>query len=196
MTKQDKIKAVREFHARLQAEKAQGSTGVIGKLCDFAVRDFVMAKGVSSAADVRCRAQGKTDWTIRINGKLYRGETKTAAGGWKVTQPGIRAEDIYPKADFIAYAAEVDNLTEDNLPDMIFLLTREQFIEMLTVTGRKGLESSLKYNTKRGTVEIQQWSVFNKKTQKWVSARLNKYYDYLEENEIPTLRDWIEEVRG
>lgn len=196
MKKVDKIKAVREFHARLKAESAKGSTGELGKFADYHVRDFVMAHGVTSEADVRCRAAGKTDWTIRINGKLYRGETKTAAGGWKVAQPGIRAEDIYPKADFIAYAAEVDNLTEDNLPDMIFLLTRAQFIEMLTVTGRKGLESSLKYNAKRGTVEIQQWSVFNKKTQKWVSARLNKYYDYLEANNIPTLRDWVEEVRG
>lgn len=196
MKKVDKIQAVREFHARLRAESIKGSTGDIGKFADFHVRDFVMAHGVQSKADVRCRAAGKSDWTIRINGRLYHGETKTAAGGWKVSQPGIRAEDIYPNADFIAYTAEVDNLTEDNLPDMIFLLTREQFIELLTVTGRKGLESSLKYNAKRGTVEIQQWSVFNKKTQKWVSARLNKYYDYLEEHEIPTLRDWINEVRG
>lgn len=196
MTNKEKIQAVRDFHARLQAEKALGSTGVVGKMCDFAVRDFVMARGVRRADDVRCRAAGKTDWSIRINGKLYHGETKTAAGGWKVKEPGIRAEDIYPNADFIAYTAEVDNLTEDNLPDMVFLLTRDQFIEMLTVTGRKGLESSLKYNAKRGTVEIQQWSVFNKKTQKWVSARLNKYYDYLEANEIPTLRDWVETVRG
>jgi len=196
MKKAEKIQAVREFHERLRAEAAKGSTGELGKFADYHVRDFVMARGVRAEADVRCRAAGKTDWTIRIHGKLYHGETKTAAGGWKVSQPGIRAEDIYPKADFIAYAAEVDNLTEDNLPDMVFLLTRAQFIEMLTVTGRKGLESSLKYNAKRGTVEIQQWSVFNKKTQKWVSARLGRYYDYLEEHNIPTLRDWVEEVRG
>lgn len=196
MTRQEKIEAVKAFHDRLRAEQAKGSTGVMGKLIDYVVRDFVMAHGVRTEADVRCRPASKTDWTIRINGKTYHGETKTAAGGWKVTQPGIRAEDIYPKADFIAFAAEVDNVTEDNVPDMIFLLTREQFIELLTVTGRKGLDSSLKYNAKRGTVEIQQWSVFNKKTQKWVSARLNKYYDYLEENEIPTLRDWVNAVRG
>lgn len=196
MKKVEKIEAVRKFHERLREESAKGSTGEMGKFADYHVRDFVMAHGVESEADVRCRAAGKTDWTIRIDGKLYRGETKTAAGGWKVAQPGIRAEDIYPKADFIAYTAEVDNLTEDNLPDMVFLLTREQFIEMLRVTGKKGLESSLKYNAKRGTVEIQQWAVYNKKTQKWVCARLNRYYDYLEENEIPTLRDWISEVRG
>lgn len=196
MKKIEKIEAVKRFHERLREEAAKGSTGELGKFADYHVRDFVMAHGVESETDVRCRAAGKSDWTIRISGKLYHGETKTAAGGWKVAQPGIRAEDIYPHADYIAYAAEVDNLTEENLPDMIFLLTRAQFIEMLTVTGRKGLESSLKYNAKRGTVEIQQWSVFNKKTQKWVSARLNKYYDYLEANNIPTLRDWVEEVRG
>ena len=196
MTKAEKIKAVREFHARLQEESAKGSTGVKGKLADFHARDFLMAHGVEDASDIRCRAAGKHDWAIRINGRYYYGETKTAAGGWKVTCPGIRAEDIYPDATWIVYTAEADNLTAENTPDMMFVLTREQFIELLTVTGRKGLESSLKYNAKRGTVEIQQWSVFNRKTGKWVCARLNKYYDYLEEHGIPTLRDWVETVRG
>lgn len=196
MTKVEKIQAVREFHARLQAEKAQGSTGVVGKLCDFAVRDFVMAHGVEKLNDVRCRAAGKSDWTIRISGKLVKGETKTNMGEWKVPCARVSADDIFPGKDYVVYTAEVDNITEENLPDMMFVFTREQFIELLTVTGRKGLESSLRYNAKRGTVGIQAWSVYNNKTQKWVSARLNKYYDYLEANEIPTLRDWVEEVRG
>lgn len=196
MTKQEKIQAVKAFHARLKAELEKGSTGVTGKFADYHGRDFLLKNGVQLASDVRCREAGKHDWVIRINGKYCWGETKTAAGGWKVAQPGIRAEDIYPGASYILYAAEVDNLTEDNVPDMMFIFTREQFIELLTVTGRRGLESSLKYNAKRGTVEIQQWSVFNKKTQKWVSARLNKYYDYIEEHEIPTAREWIAEVRG
>ena len=196
MTTAEKAQAVRDFHARLKAELAKGSTGVNGKFADYHGRDFLLKNGVQRASDVRCREAGKHDWVIRINGKYYWGETKTAAGGWKVAQPGIRAEDIYPGASYILYAAEVDNLTEGNVPDMMFIFTREQFIEMLAATGRKGLESSLKYNAKRGTVEIQAWSVYNKKTQKWVSARLNKYYDYIEANNIPTLRDWVAEVRG
>lgn len=196
MTKLEKILAVKDFHARLQAERLAGSTGVMGKLCDFAVRDYVMAQGVRKADDVRCRRSGKTDWSIRVAGRMVKGETKTNMGEWKVPCARISAEDIFPGMDFVVYTAEVDNLTEDNLPDMMFVFTREQFIELLTVTGRKGLESSLRYNAKRGTVGIQAWSVYNKKTEKWVSARLNKYYDYLEENEIPTLRDWVEAVRG
>lgn len=196
MTKVEKIQAVRALHARLQAEKVLGSTGTFGKLCDFAVRDFVMAGGVRKAEDVRCRRSGKTDWSIRIAGKLVKGETKTNMGEWKVPCARISAEDIFPGMDYVVYTAEVDNITEDNLPDMMFVFTRAQFIELLTVTGRKGLESSLRYNAKHGTVGIQAWSVYNKKTQKWVSARLNKYYDYLEANEIPTLRDWVEAVRG
>lgn len=195
MTAQEKVIAIREFHERLKAEGLKGSTGEIGKLVDFHVRDFVMAHGVQTVSDVRCRPVGKCDWSIRINGRVYRGETKTAAGGWKVAEARISAEDIYPHADYIAYTAEVDNMTEDNFADLMFVFTRAQFIELLTVTGRKGLESSLKYNSKRGTVEIQQWSVFNKKSGKWVSARLNRYYDYLEENEIPTLRDFVDSVR-
>lgn len=196
MTKSEKARAIQEFHMRLKAEAEKGSTGATGKFADFHGRDFLLKNGVQRASDVRCREAGKHDWVIRINGKYHWGEIKTAAGGWKVAQPGIRAEDIYPDASYILYAAEVDNLTEENVPDMMVMFTREQFIEMLTVTGRKGLESSLKYNAKRGTVEIQAWSVFNKKTQKWVSARLNRYYDYIEEHNIPTLRDWVKEVRG
>lgn len=196
MTVAEKIQAVREFNARLTAEAAKGSTGWSGKQCDFDVRDFVLARGVRRLEDVRCRAAGKADWTIRINGKLYRGETKTNMGEWKVPCARISADDIFPGVDYVVYAAEVDNITKDNLPDMMFVFTRAQFIELLTVTGRKGLESSLRYNAKRGTVGIQAWSVYNKKTAKWVCARLNKYYDYLEANNIPTLRDWVEAVRG
>lgn len=196
MTKQEKVQAVKAFHARLQAEKVQGSTGVIGKLCDFAVRDFVMAKGVQSENDVRCRAAGKTDWSIRINGKLYRGETKTNMGEWKVPCARISADDIFPGKAYVAFTAEVEGLTEENIPDNVFVFTRDQFIELLIMTGRKGLESSLRYNAKRGTVGIQAWKVWNNKTGKWVEARLTKYYDYLEANEIPTLRDWVEQVRG
>lgn len=196
MTKLEKIQAVREFHARLQAEKLSCSTGVVGKLCDFHVRDFIMAQGVRKAEDVRCRAAGKSDWTIRIAGHVYHGETKTNMGEWKVPCARISADDIFPGKAYVAYTAEVEGLTEENIPDNVFIFTREQFIELLTVTGRKGLESSLRYNAKRGTVGIQAWKVWNNKTGKWVEARLTKYYEYLEANEIPTLRDWVEGMRG
>jgi hypothetical protein len=196
MTKQEKFNAIREFNIRIRDEQTKGSTGYIGKQVDFWVRDSIMVHGVSSVADVRCRRAGADDWCIRINGKLYRGETKTNMGEWKVPCARICADDIFPKADYVAFTAEVEGLTAENVADNVFVFTREQFIEMLTMTGRKGLESSLRYNAKRGTVGIQAWKLYSNQTGKWVEARLNKYYDYLEANAIPTIAEFLEMVRG
>lgn len=196
MTKQEKINAIREFNIRIREEQTKGSTGYIGKQVDFWVRDSIMVHGVSSVQDVRCRRAGADDWSIRIDGKLYRGETKTNMGEWKVPCARISPDDIFPKAAYVAFAAEVEGLTADNVLDNVFIFRRDQFIEMLTMTGRKGLESSLRYNAKHGTVGIQAWKMFSKQTGKWVEARLNKYYEYLEVNEIPTIREFLEMVRS
>ena len=196
MKKAEKYDAIRKFNARIRDEQEKGSTGYIGKQVDFWVRDCIMVHGVSSVNDVRCRRCGVDDWTIRIDGKLYRGETKTNMGEWKVPFARISADDIFPGKAYVAYTAEVEGLTEDNVLDNVFIFSRDQFIEMLTVSGRKGLESSLRYNAKRGTVGIQPWKLFSKQTGKWVEARLNKYYEYLEANEIPTIREFLEMVRG
>ena len=110
MTKQEKINAIREFNIRIRDEQTKGSTGYIGKQVDFWVRDSIMVHGVSSVADVRCRRAGADDWCIRINGKLYRGETKTNMGEWKVPFARISPDDIFPKAAFVAYTAEVEEI--------------------------------------------------------------------------------------
>lgn len=196
MTKAEKINAIREFNIRIRDEQAKGSTGYIGKQVDFWVRDAIMVHGVGSVDDVRCRRAGQADWSIRLGGKLFNGETKTNMGEWKVPCARICADDIFPKADYVAFTAEVEGLTAENVGDNVFVFTREQFIDLLIVSGRKGLESSLRYNKKRGTVGIQAWKMFSKQTGKWVEARLNKYYDFLEENEIPTINEFLGMVRG
>jgi len=196
MTYLDKLNAIREFNARIRDEQAKGSTGAVGKQVDFWVRDFIMARGVGSVADVRCRRAGADDWSIRVNGSYSYGETKTNMGEWKVPCARVVAEDIFPHADYVAFTAEVEGLTAENVPDNVFVFTRAQFIALLEFTGRKGLESSCRYNAKRGTVGIQAWKIYNKKSGKWCEARLTKYYEFLELNEIPTLRDFREQVRG
>ena len=196
MKNSEKVNRVRELNARLRDEQAKGSTGAVGKLMDFCVRDYLMAHGVDRADDVRCRSAVKSDWTIRIGGKLYRGETKTNMGEWKVPFARINADDIFPTCAYVVYTAEVEGLDMENFMDNMFVFTREQFIELLTETGRKGLESSLRYNQSRGTVGIQAWKTYNKKSGKWCEARLSKYYEFLEVNEIPTLSEFREMVRG
>lgn len=195
MKKSEKIAQIKAFHARIREEQGKGSTGIVGKLMDFYVRDYLMSGGVRKAADVRCRANGKTDWTIKVSGVLCKGETKTNMGEFKAPS-NWTADDIFPGYAYVAYTAEVEGLTEDNFMDNMFMFTREQFIELLTVTGRKGLESSLRYNAKHGTLGIQPWKSYIPKTGKWCEARLNKYYDFLDNNGIPTLREFREAVRG
>ena len=131
MKNSEKINRVRELNARLRDEQAKGSTGAVGKLMDFCVRDYLMAHGVDRADDVRCRSAVKSDWTIRINGKLYRGETKTNMGEWKVPFARINADDIFPTCAYVVYTAEVEGLDMDNFMDNMFVFTREQFIDGL-----------------------------------------------------------------
>lgn len=190
----EKIAAERAFAARLTAEDAKRSTGSTGKLMDYCVRDYLMAQGVRKADDVRCRHQDKADATLYVNHKRVTFEVKTACGavvyGKGLTKDDIVPENIYPKVTYIVYAAEVAYLNKGNFAGLFLVFTRDQFIQMLEETGKKGLLSSLKVGKKGGQIEIQPWAT------KACSARLNKFYDWVDDHGIPTLEEFKEGLRG
>ena len=190
----EKVIAEREFFARLSTERLSGSTGSTGKLLDYLCRDYVMAQGVRTAQDVRCRRQDKHDATIFVGGHRSIMEVKSGCGavvyGQFLTKADIVPENIYPNVDYIIYTAETDYINRNNFTGMMLVFTREQFIEMLTDTGKHGLLSSLKVGKKGGQIEIQPWATSK------CSARLGKYYDWVDAHGIPTLEEFIEEVRG
>ena len=199
MTNAEKLIAIAAFTAALEEQDAKRSTASHAKYADFSVRDYIMVHGVDEADDVRCRAAEKFDWTIRVNGKYYHGENKVGCGalryGKTAADVAIDLDKIYPGVSYFSYCAEPAKLKahKENAPKLFRVFTREQFFEVLTVTGRKGLESSLRiHQTKSGTwqLEIQPWQT------KQTAARLGKYEEYCKANNIPTLEEFRAMVRG
>ena len=196
MTKAEKLQAIREFNARIREEQGKGSTGAKGKWCEVHARDYLMAKGISSASAARCRAVGQTDFVLFYDGRYHKGESKTGAGSWKFNKAEWTEADIYPDMDLFVIAAETEFLTEENFIDQMWVCTREQYIEMHRYTGKNGLQSSLNYDAKHGLMKIQPYVYHNKKTNKWGYARLNKFYEFIEQEDLPTLREFKESIRG
>jgi len=200
MTKAEKIQAIKEFNARIREEQGKGSTGYMGKWVDFYARNYLMAKGVEHEADVRCRAADKTDFTLRYDGSSHKGESKTGAGSWKFAKADWTEDDIFPDIDLFVIAAETEFLTEENFMDQLWVATRTQYIAMLTYTGKKGITSSLNYDAKHGLMKIQPYvtRVYDKKHDKYryAYARLNRFYEFVEQEDLPTLREFREMVRG
>lgn len=200
MTKAEKIQAIREFNERIREEQEKGSTGYKGKWVDFHARDYLMADGVRTEADVRCRTADKTDFTLRYDGRSHKGESKTGAGSWKFNKPDWTEDDIFPDIELFVIAAETEFLTEENFMDQLWVATRAQYIAMLTYTGKRGLQSSLNYDAKHGVMKIQPYvtRVNDKKSGKvrYAYARLNKFYEFIEQEDLPTLREFKESIRG
>ena len=199
MKNAEKVLAVAAFVAALAEQDVKASTASHAKFADFSVPDYLMSHGVEKADDVSCRAADKCDWTIRIDGKTLHGENKVGCGavcyGKTAAEVACEADKIYPNVDYVSYCAEPAKLKAhpENAPKLFRVFTRVQFIEVLTVTGRKGLESSLRiHQTKSGTwqLEIQPWQT------KQTAARLGKYEEYCTANDIPTLEEFRKAVRG
>lgn len=234
MTKAEKIAAIKEFNRRIREEQGKGSKGAMGKWVDFYARDFLMADGVGSTDDIRCRSAEKTDFRLFYDGRYHNGESKTAAGSWKMTPASLKAvidaerekpanerrseqeirdsyeghraditwteDEIFPNIELFVIAAETEFLTEDNYIDQVWVCNREQYLAMHRYTGSHGISSSLTYDPKKGIMKIQPYvtKTFDKKYNKvrYAYARVNKFYEFVEQNDLPTLREFREKVRG
>ena len=199
MTKTEKLTAIAAFIATLENQDTKGSTASHAKKADFSVRDYLMAHGVGSVEDIRCRPQSKYDWELYVRRVHVVGETKVGCGalryGKTAEEVAIDPDAIYPGVDFIAYCVEPAKLKAhpERMATLFRVFTRTQFLQVLEDCGRKGLESSLRiHQTKSGTwqLEIQPWQT------KATAARLGKYEEWVEVNGVPTLEEFREALRG
>lgn len=177
----------------------KGSTASHAKNADYTVRDYLMAKGVGSTDDVRCRPGSAHDWDLVVRRARIVGETKVGTGalryGKTAAELDFNPDKIYPDCHYIAYCVDSRALKAhpERLPSLFLVFTREQFIECLTACGRKGLESSLRiHKSTSGTwqLEIVAWRT----TQ--TAARLGKYEDWVATHGIPTLEEFRRALRG
>lgn len=205
MKKIDKLNAERTMDNRLAVEdiakpgKRRGSTASHAKKADYAVRDFLMAKGVGSTDDVRCRPGDRYDWELYVRRAHIIGETKVGAGALAYAKTAeelaIDADLIYPGVDYIAYCVANKTLKAhpERMATLFRVFTREQFITCLEDCGKKGLESSLRiHQSTSGTwqLELVAWSTPQ------CSTRLGKYEDWVKAHGIPTLEEFRRVLRG
>ena len=205
MKKIDKQVAETTMNNRLAIEdiakpgKRRGSTASHCKKADYTVRDFLMAKGVGSADDVRCRPGSKHDWELYVRKTHIVGETKVGEGALAYAKTAeelaIDANLIYPGVDYIAYCAEPKKLkAHPERKGILFrVFTRDEFILMLTDCGRNGLTGSLRIHQQTtGTWQLELKAFVTTQC----SARLAKYEAWTKANGIPTLEEFRKALRG
>lgn len=207
MKKIEKINAERDFAQELARQDVtnnrkhirQGSTASHCKRADYEVRDFLMAKGVGSTDDIRCREGSKHDWELFVRKVKIIGETKVGEGALRYA---TKAEDldfdpakIYPDVDYVAYCAEPKKLKAhpERKGDLFRVFTREQFLEMLTACGKGGLTGSLRIHQQTtGTWQLEMKAFVTSQC----AARLAKYEDWVKANAVPTLTVFRMVLRG
>ena len=211
MKKSDKLTAELSFAAELARQDVtnnrkgirSGSTASHCKKADYAVRDFLMANGVGSTDDVRCRPGSVHDWElyVRIAGRVAHivGETKVGTGALRYAREEEELDydpaKIYPDVDYIAYCVDSKKLKAhpERKGALFLVFTRAQFLQCLSDCGKKGLQSSLrihKQTTGTWQLEIVAWSTPQ------CSTRLGKYEDWVKVNHIPTLEQFRKGLRG
>lgn len=163
--------AVRIPMLRNEAEKK--STAIIGKFSE-ALRIVLNVRPVQV---LRCRAANRAD--IRI-GRNCAIEVKTGSGavgysenlGREFVPSDRTAKNIFPNGHFIMWLAfpnecitvqeilsinSVDKLLEafEKLLENMRVLTRDEFIEVLEKSGKKGLDSALKLSKNGYQLNVQ-----------------------------------------
>lgn len=175
----------------LAMQDEKHSTGSAGKMLDVLIRDYLMKQGIKNGADVKCRKSAKHDFTLVINKKVYNGETKSGGGallyGEQATIENVESYNFYNDVQLIAYTLTGKILTEQNFMKITLLFTREQFINMLEYTGKNGIKSSVTIKTTcKGVKQAQ--------IQTWSTARENKFFDFIELNNIPTVEQFAQSI--
>lgn len=176
-----------------------GSTASHAKHADYAVRDYLMAHGVGSTDDVRCRPGSKHDWDLYVRRTRVVGETKVSTGALRYAKTeaelSFDLDAIYPDVDYIAYCAEGDKLKAhpERKPTLFRVFTRAQFLQMLIDCGKGGITGSLRiHQSTSGTwqLEIKAWKT------KQTSCRLGKYEAWVKAQGVPTLEEFRAVLRG
>lgn len=150
------LEKLANYEQELARQDSLKSTGSIGKLMDVIVRDYILVRGITRANDVKCRKLGSNDVSRKGIGAI---EIKTGSGavayGEGFTADDCTADNVLPGVTLVCWAPFARFLNKENFPSMMWVFTREQFIETLEVIGKKGLKSSLKVSKGGAQLNIQ-----------------------------------------
>ena len=184
----------RNLYMDFLAHINESNKGVNGVKAEVLVRDALNVHGISSKDDMRARLLNQTDCSIKLDGHYVRFEVKTGAGALlygnftKDDLDAITDADIFPDIDFVVFGIDGKLINEETFRKTMVVFTREDFIEMLHYTGKHGLRSSIKIGKNGAQVQIQEWKT------KACEARYNKFWDYVEENDIPDLDTFLRQI--
>ncbi len=193
MKNSEKLALQAEYHEVIAGYARKGSTATVHFEVDGWVRDYLTKKGITRADDIGCRRQEQDDFAIRVNGKLNHGETKIGEGAVcyapRQENLSITEDMVLSGKDLIAYATCADGITKDTFMKLMYMFTREQFIACLSACGKNGLNSTLRIKqAKRG-----QWQL---EIQHWNPRPEERFFDWIEKNNIPTLEEFKKALRG
>lgn len=150
------LEKLANYELELERQDSLHSTGSTGKLMDVIVRDYILVRGITRANDVRCRRLGSHDVSRKNIGVI---EIKTGSGavayGEGFTADDCTAENVLPGVALVCWAPFSKFLNKSNFQSMMWVFTREQFIECLTAIGKNGLRSSLKVSKGGAQLNIQ-----------------------------------------
>lgn len=197
--------------ARLACEDAKGSTASANKRAEAIGRNSMLKNGICKGAgknsgvyDVRARPQDKPDLVVTTpDGKRLHIEIKTGAGAVNYAKVGYGDEPftkadcfnsdlIFPDKELIAFSPCADTITDENVDDQFYIFYREEFLDCLLHMYRGRGQNA---GTFAAAIHVTKYGAqLNIQT---ISNRpYNNFYDYVEENEIPTMRQFKEEVLG
>jgi len=158
----------------------KGSTGYANSMFEVSVHR-ILYKGTKEIEYTS--KQGKAD--IRI-GRAAWIEVKTCCG--EVGNDADPLAEIH-KAAYVLYTPDLPDertIKENALKclETCYLFTSEQFVEMLCYI-HKDNTPHIKRNS-NGRWNIQTLRTFNKKTGKWSEKPYNKFWDFVDNNDIPS----------
>jgi hypothetical protein len=186
LRKAEQEEAIRAYIAYCKKNKEEkNDKGAMGKIADVLGREYVTKR--LRCGDIKARSEKKPDCTFKgSDGKMHVIEFKTSSGAlaYEYDDNFIDVNRLLEGVEYIAYNPEYcENM---KVQDQFFVMTREEFIDMLMSYSEKKPLTWFKLNKAYRQVNIQEFKTSRRK------------YDYLLEAlyECPTLEQFIEEQRG
>ena len=186
LRKAEQEQAVQAYIAYCKRNKEEkNDKGAMGKIADVLGREYVTKRLRSN--DVKARSASKADCTFKgSDGKMHVIEFKTGAGAlaYEYDDKFIDVNRLLAGVEFIAYNPEYCESMQ--VQDQFFVMTREEFIDMLMSYNEKKPLTWFKRNETYRQVNIQEFKTSKRK------------YDYLLNAlyERPTLEQFITEQKG
>lgn len=186
LRKAEQEKAVQEYIAYCKKNKEEkNDKGAFGKIADLLGREYVTKR--LRCDDIKARSASKADCTFKgSDGKMHVIEFKTGCGAlaYEYDDEFIDVNRLLAGVEYFAYNPEYcENM---HVKDQFFVMTREEFLDLLMSYSEKKPMTWFKRNREYRQVNIQEFKTSNRK----YNYLLNALY------ECPTLEQFIAEQRG